>query len=166
MRRLLISCCAVLFLPSIANASDIWRGEAVITSKSGVCDAYNPVGNIHAVRYLPRTANNGPDSVFAFFQNNAYGESFELTNGEFGSTAKAVRYGSLWATNDIIPANSTNPPAVKVAFTTVARTPVSATTSPSTTFIEVTGTIYNYDRFTFTNGCNANFRMALTRQSP
>lgn len=166
MKKRLASLLALMIgtaTPSIAQ--DIWAGDMFITGKSGNCSQYDPVGSHHYVRYLPRTTGNGTNAKFALFQNNNYAQSFVLSAREFDSTERAVVYTSLWADAGALSPHSTNPPAVKVAFSNIARTPSSTLTTPSTIFMQVTGVISNYDPWTFTRGCKVTFRMALGKST-
>lgn len=164
MWRLLGFCAALLLFEADAHAQE-FKGSLVVTSTSGTCSQYNPVGQSYVVRWQPRNGTR-PNSKFALFGNVDYGQSFELSNAEFDGTSRAVFYGSMYAGLGTVAAGSTNPPAVKVTFSSINRVPSATTTSTTTNFVNIQGVITNFDKFTFISGCNANFRMSLARQSP
>ena len=168
MKRLLLALSAILLFTSThANARDIWRGMMVIkTSTSGCQDIV--AGSEFTVRYSPKTPDNGNNSkisLFSQFSGSDWAQSLELLGREFDSTLRPVEVASIWAGPRGITSTSTNPPAVKVAFSTIKRTPGANKTTAATEFLEISGSIADFYSIYYSN-CNVTFRMALVRAEP
>ena len=167
MKRILFSLTALaLFMNTTAYARDTWRGMLVIKTASAGCENVVP-GSEFTVRYAPRTTANGSNSAFTLFGMNDgdWAQAYELVGREFDATLRPVQYNAIYAVASSIPAKSTNPPAPKVAFTSIARTPGATETTTATEFIQISGSIVDFHAIYY-KGCNMTFRMSLVRDQP
>lgn len=140
----------VVLAAGSAEARTRFEGAAVITSKSGTCE-YDPTGARYHVRFRPaNVSDNGPWSALSFFQLNG-AMSFQLDNGRFTKTPKTVRY------QEVYDGHWEGEFPVKVAFTGQ----VPADIKPTSNFVDVTGTISNFDQM---KGCTVTFRFGATRR--
>lgn len=168
MKRILFSL-SVLFIAmsSHAYAQDIWRGMMVIKTATSGCQDIVP-GSEFSIRYSPKTTDNGNNSklaLFAQFQGSDWAQSLELSGKEFDGTLRPVELTSIWSGPRGLSSTSTNPPAVKVAFSTIKRTPGAAKTTAATEFLQVSGSMTNFYPIYYTD-CNVTFRMGLVRAEP
>ena len=168
MKRIVFSLATFgLVMSSAAYAQDTWRGMMVIKSATAGCQDIG-AGSEFTVRYAPVTVGNGDTSklaLFSQFQGSDWAQTFELKGREFDGTLRPVALTSIWTGAKYVSPTSTNPPAVKVAFSSIKRTPNARETTAATEFLQVTGSISNFYPL-FYNGCTVSFRMALSRTEP
>ena len=168
MKRILFSLTALaITMSSNAYAQDTLRGTMVIKTVTNGCQDII-VGSEFNVRYAPKTTENGNDSklaLFAQFSGSDWAQSLTLAGREFDGTLRPVDVVSIWAGARSLASTSTNPPAVKVAFSSVKRTPGANNTTAATEFMQVSGSITNFYPLYYTN-CNVTFRMSLVKATP
>lgn len=150
MKRAFLAVISTLALTTSAEAAQsLWQGDAYLVSSSGTCDSYNPAGGHYRVRYSPaNVGTNSPDSAFAWFSAD-YTQSYFLAGASFDTTSRKVLWKSIY---DGSPTKSSDP--VSVSFDTLS----VAVVKPTTKFLNIEGTITNYDLMA---GCTVKFRMAL-----
>jgi hypothetical protein len=149
-RGTLLALVSFATVPAQAAPTDVvFKGGAVITSTTG-CTGWNPATNFFVGTYWVPVAGstNGPDSVINFLQPGGGGEGFQLDNGVFNATFKAVHANHIYTrigTYDAFVRVTGQSPAVILT---------------TTTRVTVVGSVKGWDN---TPTCIANFTMNLVR---